>query len=141
MEEEKSWFKRNWIWVVPGCGCLGIILVVVFGLGAVFFGVKNVFENSSPYKHAIAQAKNSPELIELLGEPIETDGMMDGTISIKDTSGNADFSVPLKGPKGKATLIVLAERFDGEWVYLELFVRIKESQENIYLLDQTLEGI
>lgn len=141
MEEQKSWFKRNWIWVVPGCGCLGLILVVVFGLGAAFFGVKSVFESSSPYKHAVELAKTNPEIVELLGEPIETDGMMNGNISVQNDSGSANFSVPLKGPNGKATLVVLAERFDGEWVYEGLYVTIKESQERINLLEHALEAI
>ena len=34
-----------------------------------------------------------------------------------------------------------AEKFDGEWIYEELYVIIKETQEKINLLDQSLEGI
>lgn len=139
--QQKSWFSRNWIWAVPGCGCLGVILLLVFGVGAAFFGISNLLENSSPYNYAVEQAQNNSQVIELLGEPIETDGMMDGNISFNDDGGHAEFTVPLKGSNGKATLIVVAERFDGEWVYEDLYVEIKETQERINLLDQTLEGI
>ena len=33
------------------------------------------------------------------------------------------------------------KKFDGEWIYEELYVIIKETQEKINLLDQSLEGI
>ena len=38
MEEikQKSWFSQNWIWVVPVGGCLTLIVLAVFGLGAAF---------------------------------------------------------------------------------------------------------
>ncbi len=141
MEEQKNWFSRNWIWAVPGCGCVGIILFVVFGLGAAFFGLKNFVSNSTPYEYAVEQATNNADVIQLLGEPVKTDGMMSGNVSIQNKSGSADFTVPLKGSKGTGTLIAIAERFDGEWVYEDLYVIIKDTQNRINLLDQTLEGI
>ena len=67
--------------------------------------------------------------------------MINGAISLKNDNGNADYSVPLMGSKGKGTLFVVAEKFDGEWIYEELYVIIKETQEKINLLDQSLEGI
>jgi len=141
MEEQKNWFGRNWVWAVPGCGCVGIILFVVFGAGAAFLGLKNFVSNSTPYEYAVEQAINNPEVILLLGDPVETDGMMSGNVSIQNESGNANFTVPLKGSEGTGTLIVVAERFDGEWVYEDLYVIIKDTQERINLLDQSLEGI
>lgn len=141
MEEQKSWFSRNWIWAVPGCGCVGIILFVVFGVGAAFFGLKNFVSNSTPYEYAVEQATNNPEVIGFLGEPVETDGMMSGNISIQNKSGSANFTVPLKGIKGTGTLVVVAERFDGEWVYEDLYVIVDDSQTEINLLAQSLEGI
>ena len=141
MEEHKSWFSRNWVWAVPGCGCVGIILFVVFGLGAAFFGFKNLISNSTPYDYAVEQATSNPAVIEILGEPVETDGMMSGNVSIQNKGGNANFTVPLKGINGTGTLVVVAERFDGEWVYEDLYVIIDDAQMEINLLAQTLEGI
>ena len=141
MEEQKSWFRRNWIWAVPGCGCVGIILLFVFGAGAAFFGIKNFVKNATPYEYAVEQAINNPNVIRVLGEPVETDGVMSGNVSIQNNGGNANFTVPIKGVNGKGTLVVAAERFDGEWVYEDLYVIIKDSQERINLLDQSLEGI
>lgn len=141
MENQKSWFSRNWVWAVPGCGCAGIILLVVFGLGATFFGIKNFVKNSTPYEYAIEQATTNSDVIDILGDPVETDGMMSGNISIQNKGGNANFTVPIKGSKGTGTLVVSAERFDGEWVYEDLYVTIRDNQEQINLLEQSLEGI
>lgn len=138
---QKSWFSRNWMWAVPSCGCLGFILLLIFGVGSIFFGVTKLFENSTPYNYAVKAAQNNPKLIDILGEPIETDGIMNGNISIQNKGGNANFTVPIKGEKGLATIVVVAERFDGEWVYEDLYVEIKETKERINLLDQILEGI
>ena len=49
----------------------------------------------------------------------------------------------IKGPKGKGTLIVSGIRTNGEWAYEDLYVRIKETQEEINLLEneKVLEDI
>ena len=141
MENQKSWFKRNWVWAIPGCGCVSIILLIVFGLGATFFGITKLFKNSSPSNHAVEQVKKNPRAVAELGDLIETTWMINGHILLNNDNGNTDYSVPLKGSKGKGTLFVVAEKFDGEWIDEELYVIIKETQEKINLLDQSLEGI
>jgi hypothetical protein len=141
MENQKSWFKRNWIWAIPGCGCLTIILLIVFGVGAAFFGVTNLIENSSPHNHAVEKAINNPKLIAELGDSIETMWMMNGSIALENDNGTANYNIALKGSQGKGTLFVIAEKMEGEWVYEELYVIIKETQEKINLLDQSLEGL
>jgi len=141
MEEQKGWFSRNWVWAVPGCGCVGIILFVVFGAGAAFFGIKNFVKNATPYDYAVKQAINSPEVIQILGGPVETDGMMSGNVSVQNEGGSADFTVPLKGAKGTGTLVAVAERFDGKWVYEDLYVIIDDAKMEINLLAKNLEGI
>ncbi|PCI07301.1 MAG: hypothetical protein COB73_08530 [Flavobacteriaceae bacterium] len=61
--------------------------------------------------------------------------MMNGNVSIQNKSGNANFRVLLKGANGFGTLVVVAERFDGKWVYEDLYVEINETQERINLLN------
>ena len=47
-QKQKSWFGRNWPWIIPVGGCLTVILFFVFGIGAIFFGVSKVMKNSAP---------------------------------------------------------------------------------------------
>ncbi len=113
----------------------------IFGIGAIFFGVTNVLKNSTPYEYALEQASNNREVIKFLGEPVETDGIMSGNISLHNDTGNVNIEIPLKGPKGKGSVIVIGEKIDGEWIYEELYVLIKESNEKINLLNKILEVI
>lgn len=137
---QKSWFGRNWLWVLPLGGCLGVILLFVFGVGAVFFGVSKIIKESAPYEYAVNEATHSINVKEKLGNVIETDGLFEGNITINNSTGEADLKIPIKGPKGKGTIIVVAEKYGDDWVYEKLYVLIKETQEEINLLDQVMEG-
>ena len=140
--KQKSWFGRNWPWLIPVGGCLTVILLFVFGIGAIIFGVSRAITNSTPYEYAVEQASNNPEVIAILGEDIETNGIMQGNISLESgNSGRVDISIPIKGSKGKGSVIIKGEKVDGEWIYENLYVLIKESKEKINLIDKVLEGI
>jgi len=139
--QQQNWFARNWLWVVPVGGCFTIILLFVFGIGTIFFGVTNVLKNSTPYEFAVELASNNSKVIEYLGESIETDGIMSGNISINNSSGEVDIEIPLKGTKAKGSVIVIGEKINGEWFYYELYVLIKETNEKINLLEKILEVI
>ncbi|MFC4723077.1 cytochrome c oxidase assembly factor Coa1 family protein [Geojedonia litorea] len=142
MEEvrQKSWFGRNWLWVVPISGCLMVILLIVFGIGAAIFGVTKVLKNSSPYTYAFELAEENENVKYSLGKPIVTDGVMSGSININNDHGEVDFRIPIKGSKRKGTIIVVGEKYDGIWTYEKLYVLIKETNEEINLLDKSLEG-
>lgn len=138
---QKSWFGRNWIWIVPVGGCLTLIIIGLIFIGTLFFGVTKMFESSTPYEYALEQASQNREVILILGNAIDSDGMISGNISIDNNSGSADFSMPIKGSKGKGRIFVVAEKKNGEWIYEKLYVLIKETQEEINLLEKELEHI
>ncbi len=139
--QQKSWFRRNWLWVVPAGGCLTIILLFIFGIGAAIFGVTKLFTESAPYTYALEQASNDARVIQFLGNPIESDGIIQGNISLSNNNGHADITIPIKGTKGSGSVTIIGEKEDGTWTYEKLFVTIKETNEQINLLDKNLEGI
>ncbi|AXT18772.1 hypothetical protein D7030_05945 [Flavobacteriaceae bacterium AU392] len=141
MERKKSWFGRNWPWVIPVGGCLTIILLFVFGIGAAIFGVTKLITNSTPYSYALELAKDDSNVISILGDPIETNGIMSGSLSFENNDGEVDIKIPIKGPNGEGSIIVIGEKYDGEWIYEKLYVLIKETNEKINLLEKALEGI
>lgn len=138
--QKKGWFSRNWLWFVPVSGCLLLIVLFVFGIGAAFFGVSKILTGSEPYQYAIEKTKSNEKVLQILGEPIETNGMMNGNISTSGSDGEANFKIPIKGSKGEARIIVVAEKDYGEWKYEELYVQIRETKEKINLLEKSLEG-
>ncbi|WP_299003153.1 cytochrome c oxidase assembly factor Coa1 family protein [uncultured Tenacibaculum sp.] len=140
---QKSWFGRNWLWFIPLTGCLGFILLIVLGLGAAFFGVSNMINNATPVEYAIELATKNELVIKNLGEPIEKYGIPSGNISLTNDDGDVDFSIPIRGNIGEGTLVVRGIKIDGEWVYEDLYVRIRDTQEEINLLEKVkaLESI
>jgi len=139
--QQKSWFRRNWMWIVPVGGCLTIILLFVFGVGAAVFGLSKIFKESVPYEYALEKASKNPTVIKFLGNDIESNGIMQGNISFKNDTGKANITIPIKGSKGKGSVTIIGTKIDDEWTYEKLFVTIKETNEQINLLDKTLEGI
>ena len=99
-----------------------------------------MFSGSEPYAYALEQTKKNAQVIELLGEPIETTGIMQGSISYKNDYGNADIRIPIKGPNGKGKVYVVGEKHNDIWTYSELEVRINQNNEVINLLDENLDG-
>lgn len=138
---QRSWFGRNWPWIIPVGGCLTVIVLIVLGIGAAIFGVTKAMSGSEPYQYAVEQAISHPDVKTLLGTPVETNGIMQGNISVKSGgSGQVDIKIPLKGSIGEGSVAIVGEKIEGEWVYEKLYVYIQDTDEEINLLDKALEG-
>jgi hypothetical protein len=132
-QARRSWWGRNWFWVVPA-GCL--IPVVVCG-GFVVLIVAIVFgaiKSSAPYTDSLAVVQRHPQAHELLGAPIEPGFFVTGSIHVSDSSGDADISYSVSGPKGEGTVYVVAEKKAGEWDFKTLALESGETGERIDLL-------
>ncbi|WP_299221416.1 cytochrome c oxidase assembly factor Coa1 family protein [uncultured Aquimarina sp.] len=137
MEEhtpQKSWFSRNWPWVVPLGGCLTLIIIFFVFLGSVIFGVSQAFTNSTPYQDALVKAQEDEYIVQMLGEPIETNGIMSGSLLFENNEGSVDISIPIKGPEGEARIYIVGIKQNDKWTYSELYVIIDETNEQVDLL-------
>lgn len=136
---QKSWWKRNWKWVVPTGGCLTLLIISGIFLATIFFGVTKMFKSATPYQEALTMAKSDTRVIQILGEPIETNGMAGGELKYTNDKGSADLSIPIKGPKGEATIFVLGEKPEDIWEYVKLEVHMNENDQVINLLDKQVK--
>jgi hypothetical protein len=127
-----NWFGRNWKWVVP-VGCLLPILCIVGFALAVFYFVVGVMKESDAYKMALARAQTNPALIQAIGSPISQTGIVSGNTNVNGPTGDANLSIPLSGPKGKATLYVEAKKSADVWLFQTLAVKIENTGERIDL--------
>lgn len=137
--ERGSWWNRNWSWLtaVTCVGCLGLLA----GSFALLIGGAFGFVRSSPvYQHALHRAQSHPAVVAALGEPIEAGWYLSGDFEFTDHSGSADFRVPISGPRGTATLHVLARRIDGQWEFERLEVEFEGQRAPIRLLAAEQEG-
>ncbi len=132
-KKQKNWFQRNWKWFVP-TGCLTTIILFVLLIGSIFWGVTSMIKNSDTYKYPMELANNNREVISFLGTPIESVFMIQGSISSSGPAGNASLSIPIKGPKGKGVIYIVAEKKAGRWEYEVLEIEIEGITERIQLI-------
>lgn len=131
---KKNWFGRNWAWAIPSLGCLTIIVAIVMLAGAIFTKVTGMFEDSIPYTLGMKTLKSNELVIEKLGEPIEVNGKIEGNIFLEDEKGSEDLLIPIKGPKGEATLLIIAEKYNNVWTYQKIEVTFEKDEEILNLL-------
>ena len=136
--EYPSWWKRNWKWVVPVGGCLGLLVIFLLFVGSVFWGVTSALEGSQPYEYALEKINQDDEITEVLGTPIEKDGMIQGSYDYSNGKKTANMKIPIAGPKGKGILFVKASGQNDDWTYNVIRVEIKDN-ESIDLLEEDSE--
>ncbi|WP_420570792.1 cytochrome c oxidase assembly factor Coa1 family protein [Kordia sp.] len=134
-QPRKNWWQRNWKWFVP-TGCLSIIALFVIFIIAIFFTVTSFIKKSTPYKDAFDSATTNEYVIEILGKPIEQEGMLQGNISIQNNTGEANISFPVEGPNGSGTVYVVGQKYNGTWTYDKMTIYIDSSNETIDLLQE-----
>lgn len=131
--QPRSWWSRNWKWVVPvGCllpfvamgGCLTFFVVVAFGS----------LKSSDAYTHSLAAMRADGDVQAALGSPIDPAFLVSGNIQVGTQGGHADIAYDISGPKGKATVYAIADKEAGDWVFKTLVVKVESSGENIDVL-------
>lgn len=130
---QKSWFQRNKKWFIP-TGCLAAIAVIALFAAVIIFGISSVMHSSDVYQHSMKAAKSNKEVTELIGNTIEEDGMISGSINTSGHSGNALLDIPVKGSKGKGLIHVQAEKQNDIWTYSTLNFYPEGSSQPINLL-------
>jgi hypothetical protein len=129
---EKNWFARNWKWAAP-TGCLLMVLLVGAFIGTIFFFVFSMMKSNDAYQHSLEAARHNPAVVAALGQPIEEGWFVSGNYEETGPSGVANFSSPLKGPKGGATIYVEAHKSAGQWNYNTLVVELDATHQRIDL--------
>lgn len=88
-----------------------------------------MFEASKPYEYALEKINHDEQIIDLLGSPIEKDGMVKGNINWHNGEKKAEMKIPIAGPKGTGTLYINASGEGDGWSYHEIRVTVKDNEE------------
>lgn len=115
-------------------GCLTMVVLIATFVAAIILIVFGALKSSDAYKTAVTRAKADPQVIEALGTPIEEGMFVSGKTNVDGSSGEADLTIPLRGPKAKAKLYVVATKRAGRWTYSTLEAEIDGRDERINLL-------
>jgi Cytochrome oxidase complex assembly protein 1 len=129
----KSWWGRNWKWLVP-TGCLGLALLVAGFVALLVMVIFGAMKSSDVYKDALAKARANPAVIDALGSPIKEGMFLSGNTNVNGASGEANLAIPISGPKGKGTIYVAASKSAGQWTYATLVAEIEKTHERIDLI-------
>jgi Cytochrome oxidase complex assembly protein 1 len=112
--------------------------MLLLAAGFVFVIVSIVFgamKSSDAYKTALAKVQADPRVVNTLGSPIRDGFFVSGTTNVSGSSGHADLTVPISGPKGKGTVYFVATKFAGEWSFSKLIVEVGKTGERIDLTE------
>ena len=130
---KRSWIERHPLWKIP-LGCL-TLLFLIFGFGFVLMIViLSSFRHSDVYKQAMTMAAENQQVRDQIGEPIEPGWLISGQLNVNGSSGNADLSIPISGPRGKGNIRAVARKRDGVWTFSWLQVSVTGHSDCINLL-------
>lgn len=132
----RSWWSRNWKWVVP-VGCLGMVLLAVLAVGALVFAVTGGIKSSEVFQMGLERTRSSPAAVAALGEPIEPGWWVSGSIEVTGPSGEARLAAPVSGSTGEGKLYLEGTKTAGAWRLTLLVLETQETGERIDLLEET----
>jgi hypothetical protein len=130
---KKSWLEHNARWKIP-LGCLTLIFLMGVSVTILFTVLITSFHNSDAYKQALARAAENSQVRAQMGEPIKPSWFISGQLNVNGSTGNANFSIPIAGPKGKGSIRAVAYKSAGVWRFTYLQVSIDGQPKNIDLL-------
>jgi len=130
----RNWFDKNWKWFVPLLAGVGLLVLGSFVLG-VFSLVNSMFRDSYPYKVAMDRANASAEVSDRIGKPFKVGWFTSGSINYRGPEGDAALNIPITGPKGRGTIVVVAKRHVNRWTFETLEVDVEGQDNPIPLLD------
>jgi hypothetical protein len=107
--------KRRWL---KRLAAALLVLVLIAACGAVV-GYRVVFggrKASVPYQMALEKVRHDPQVIALLGEPVDdAEWFPTGNVQQEGDRGIASLHFRIAGPKAQARVSVQARRVDGRW--------------------------
>ena len=129
-----NWLQRNWKWLLPS-GCLVLVVLTLAFFFAVLFLVFRLMRTADVYQQALDRARHDPALVAALGANIEDGYFMSGNVTENSGgSGSAKMTIPLSGPKGSATLYLVARKSHGAWAFSRLEAEIESTRQKIDVL-------
>lgn len=129
------WWQRNWRWFVPALGCLFPLLVGILCVTLLLAGLTTALRRAPLYHEAVHRAQNDPEVVRLLGQPITPRGRLKGSMTERSNGVEAaEMTVPLAGPRGRATLRLAGNQAGARLSFAVLTVTPERGGKRIDLL-------
>jgi hypothetical protein len=140
---EWAWQNKTWRdiehfkntqkkWAVAGV--IAYLFFILFFV-AIFSFVGGIMKDTDVYKMSFHAIQNNPEVVEMIGIPIEAGFFVSGNINTGGaTEGEASIQYTITGPKGEGETYVVASKKRGKWIMHELGVYIKDNDKSILII-------
>nr|WP_314895589.1 cytochrome c oxidase assembly factor Coa1 family protein [uncultured Flavobacterium sp.] len=140
---EKSWWGKNWKWFLPTLTLIFSLLfwlILSLSMDGNVTDIAQAYSDNSLYEKAIEKAKTNQRVLEVIGEiePIDKLAILEGNAIYSNNNNSVEFSVRVKGSKGKGKMDISADKNGSEWKYKKISIRIKEPKEEIQILKDTI---
>jgi Cytochrome oxidase complex assembly protein 1 len=133
---EKTWLDRNARWKIP-LGCLILVVFMVGFIAFVFTIVEGSFRRSTVFQEALARAERNAEVANRVGAPLKAGWGSQGSMQVSGSSGTARMSIPVTGPRGRATIYLDARKTAGTWTFNALLVQFGGQSDCLNLLAES----
>ena len=133
-----AWQNRTWRdvehfkqtqrkWSITGAA------FVFVGLPLLFVSVSAMLKGEA-FDLSLKAIQSNPEVIQLIGTPIEPGFFVMGNIQISGPTGNAALQYSVSGPNGEAEAYVFASKEIGQWVLNEVIIYREEQNLKIEVI-------
>ena len=130
---KKSWLEQNPYWKIP-FGCLTLIFLIALFVVVLMTVITTSLRNSDVYKQALAQAASNSQVRLQIGEPLKPAWLLSGQLNVSGSTGNANLSIPISGPRGKGTIRAIANKTGRVWRFTYLQISVDGHPASIDLL-------
>ena len=134
---EKSWWQRNWKWILP----IGIILflvsiVLTLSIDGNPTDILQAYNEDLLYKNAIDKANSNERVIEVIGKIDDLDqlAILEGSSKYSNNNNSIEITFRVTGDKGKGKMDISADKNGTDWEYKKITIRIKDPKEEIIIL-------
>ena len=127
--ENKSWWKKNWKWLIPTTGVFIITIGTIFssGFDEILGDYSKAYLDSKLYDDALKIVRKNNRVKETLGhiESINTLTIINGYVEYSDNNNSVNTTIKISGEHGKAMLDISADLINEIWSFKALKIRIK----------------
>jgi hypothetical protein len=120
-QQQRGWWKRNWLWFVPTL----LVLLILLGGGGIYWALFTRVYHLDVVRAAMEKIESDEGLRRELGQPlrIDTTGWRPPNAQIE--AADQDVRWDIAGPKGRAKAHVRARLMEGKWEIVQLEVNGK----------------
>ena len=127
-----NWWQGNWKWFVP-VGCFSMLLLFVAFVVSIALIVFSAVKATDVYKDALARAKATFSVIQMLGSPIKEGFLVSGNTNVNGASGEAEPVHPYLRSERKGNDLRGGNKSLGEWtIRVSLWKSKKRMSESTF---------